>query len=243
VSLAENKGIWFGVSGLALIVAWIVWLLAGAQPFRLVVLFEDAGGLEKEDPVLWKDFTIGRVEEIRPLVENKIGVTIRIREEYAANISRGSQFSLKRSAWMGLVGRDAIEVTTPETPGPPFSPGERVPGISVPKSSMLEDGKELGFQYWNQLKEETSRLLEEYRNSPFRGELEQTSRQLQQLAAEGATEAVKEAGSFTKSHRKEIEAVLESMKHLKDRLLQAGDPTGARKMETQIEKLQEGIRP
>jgi ABC-type transporter Mla subunit MlaD len=243
VSLAENRGVWFGVAGLALVVALILWLLAGAQPFRLVVLFEDTGNLKKEDPVVWKSYEIGKVEEIRPLVENKIGVTIRIREDYAPNISRGSEFHLKRAAFLGLVGRDGIEVITPPTPGKPFSSGERVHGISGPKPSLLKDSKELGLQYWNQLKEEANRLLEDYKNSPIPEDLEQAAAQIRELAAAGAQQATETVESFSRNHRKEIESLLESLKKLKERLLRAGDLNGAKQIGKQIETLEEGIRP
>jgi ABC-type transporter Mla subunit MlaD len=243
VSFVENRGLWFGAAGLALSLALIIWLLAGSQPLRLVILFDDVGGLKKEDPVLWKGLEIGKVEEIRPLVENKIGVTIKIPEDHVSTISHGSEFALKRSKLLGLVGQDAIEVTIPRTPGAPFSSGEKVYGISTPQASLLKDGKEIGLQYWNQIKEEATRFFEEVRNSPYRDDLAEAAGRLKKLASEGARQTAEEVGRFSREHRKELESLVQEMKRLKEKLLKTGDQPGARRMEKQIEKLEESLQP
>ena len=70
-----------------------------------MVLLDDVGDLKKGDPVVWKTFTIGKVESIEPLVDNHVGVTISIKEDYAPGISHGTTFMLRSSQLMGLIGQ------------------------------------------------------------------------------------------------------------------------------------------
>lgn len=243
MSFKDNKGLWLGVAVLVVIAAILIWMLATAEPFRLVILFDDIGGLQKGDPVLWKGFEIGKVENIQPLVENKIGVTIRIKEDYVQGITRGTEFVLKRSALLGLLGRDAVEIITPSSPGAPFNRGERVQGKSIPKPSLIKQGTVLGLQYWNQLKDETSRAMEEFRRSPYREDAEQALAQLKTLAEQGALQAKDGLNQFQKDHKKDLEDALAKLRNLRDKLLKKGDQSGARRLDQGIEKLEQGLRP
>ena len=243
MSFKDNKGLWSGVAALVVIAAVLIWILASAEPFRLVILFDDIGALKKGDPVLWKGFEIGKVEDIKPLVENRIGVTIRIKEDYARNITHGAEFILKRSALLGLLGRDAVEITTPSEPGAPYERGERVQGKSTPKPSLIQQGTELGLSYWNQLKDEASRVAEEFRRSPYRTDVEQALDQVKTLAQQGASQAKDGLAQFQKDHKKDLEDAIAKLKNLRDKLLKKGDQSGAKRLDQGIEKLEQGLRP
>jgi len=238
VSFKDNKGLWSGVAALVLIAGVLIWILTTSEPFRLVILFDDIGSLKKGDPVLWKGFEIGKVEDIQPLVENKIGVTIRLKEDYLPGITHGSEFALRRSALLGLLGRDAVEIITPSAPGVPFERGERIQGKSTPKPSLITQGAELGLQYWNQLKDETSRAMEEFRRSPYREDVEQTLDQLKTLAEQGALQAKDGLEQFQKDHKKDLEDAFAKLRNLRDRLLKKGDQSGARRLDQEIEKME-----
>jgi ABC-type transporter Mla subunit MlaD len=184
----ENKWIWIGIMAVVVAIAVILGFVLLSEPFRLMVLFDEVGDLKKADPVVWKEFTIGKVEEIQPLVDNRIGVTIRLREDYATRITHGSEFVLKRTAFLGLVGSNAIEVITPSTPGTPFARGEKVMGKITPKTSLLEDSKKWTLDSWNKLRDATSAMVEEFRTSPYKAEAEDALSHLKTLAEEGAAQ-------------------------------------------------------
>jgi len=243
VPIKENAALWLSVVTLVALSAVLVWLLATAEPFRLVVLFEDIGALKKDDPVVWKTFQIGKVEEIRPLIENQIGVTIRIREDYAPSITHGTEFALKRGALMGFLGTDAVEVITPVNPGTSFANREQVYGRRARTSSLLEQGRELGLRYWQDLKDQTEALTNHFKDSPYQAEIRQAIEQLGAVLQDGIVAAGKSVAEFSKDHKKDIEAALARLKAIRDKLLQAGDQPGARSIQKRIEKVEEGIRP
>lgn len=238
MSFKDNKGLWSGVVVLVLAAAVLIWIVATAEPFRLVILFDDIGSLKKGDPVLWKGFEVGKVEDIRPLVENEIGVTIRLKEDYVSGITHGAEFTLRRSALLGLVGRDAVEIITPLSPGVPFERGEKIQGKSTPKPSLITQGAELGLQYWNQVKDETGRLIEEFRSSPYRDDVEQGLDRLKILAEQGVLQSKDGLEQFRKDHQKDLEDALVSLRNLRDRLLKKGDRSGAQRLNQEIEKLE-----
>jgi hypothetical protein len=243
VSVKDNKALWLIIVGMAAVIAVLIWLLIGNEPYRLVILFDDIGGLKKEDPVVWKGFDIGKVEDIRPLVDNKIGVTIRVKEDYVTGLTHGTEFTLKRGPLLGLLGRDAVEVFTPASPGSPFSRGEKVRGRAAPQPSIISEGKELGAQYWNQLKDETSRLLQDFRNSPYQKDVDEALAKLKALSEEGLLQAKDGLAKFGRDHQKDLEDAVANLKSLRDKLLKLGDRAGAQRVEKQIEKVEEGIKP
>ena len=242
MSFKDNKGLWSGVIVFVMGAAVLIWIVATAEPFRLVILFDDIGNLKKGDPVLWKGFEVGKVDEIRPLVENEIGVTIRLKDDYVTGITHGAEFTLKRSAVLGLVGRDAVEITTPLSPGAPFERGERIQGKSTPKLSLIAQGAELGLQYWNQVKEETGRLIEEFKSSPYRDDVEQAVDQLKRLAEQGAIQTKEGLDQFRKDHKRDLEDALARLKDLRDKLLKKGDQSGAQRLNQEIEKFEPSPR-
>jgi ABC-type transporter Mla subunit MlaD len=237
MSLSENKGFWLALAVAAILVGVLLWVLLSSKPFVLVVLFNDVGELKRGDPVLWKGFTIGKIDKIEPLVDNQIGVTIRLREDYADRITHGTEFLLKRASLMGLVGTNAIELATPAAPGTPFSSGEKVQGKSEPAPTLVEDGKRIALEFWQQLKDETNRLQQELQDSPYRKEAVEALKELGALAEKGAEEAKEGVDQFRKEHQQEIDRMLKKLEELRDKMRHAGDQTGARRVEKEIDRL------
>jgi ABC-type transporter Mla subunit MlaD len=242
MSLSENKGLWLALAVAAILVGVLLWVLLSSKPFVLVVLFNDVGDLKRGNPVQWKGFTIGKVDRIEPLVDNQIGVTIRLREDYADRVTHGTEFLLKRASLMGLVGENAIELTTPAAPGTPFSSGEKVQGKSESAPTLLEDGKRVALEFWQQLEDRTNRLREDFQDSPFRKEAAEALKELGVLAEKGAEEAREGVDQFRKDHRQEIDRMLKKLEELRDKLRHAGDQAGAQRVEKEIESLK-GLPP
>lgn len=215
MSLSANKTTWLAAVVAAGLIAALLWFLLASKPFLLVVLFEDTGGLERGDPVLWKGFTIGRVEKVEPLVDNRIGVTIRLREDYGNRITHGSEFRLRRASLLGLAGTNAVEVVTPDSPGAPFASGEKVQGISNPGRSLLDKGGQAAAEFWQYLREESGRLAEEFRNSPYREQASEALKELGSLVEKGARQVKEGAEQFRKEHQEEIDRLLRKLEDLK----------------------------
>ena len=237
MSLSENKGLWFSMALLAVIAAVLAWMILAARPFELIVLFEDAGNLRPGDPVVWKTFKIGRVEKITPLVDNQVGVTVRIKDDYVAGLTHGSGFILKRASFLGLIGDNAVEVVTPESPGTPFQPGEKVQGIDPRKASLLEAGSKLATEYLRQMRERAASMLEDFQTSPFRKDLEGAMVQIQTLAEETAGQAKEGLEQFRKDHQEEFDQIRRKLERLRDDLRRAGDEQRARRVEEEIERM------
>jgi ABC-type transporter Mla subunit MlaD len=236
MSARGSKGLWITLAFLAVVAAVVFWIVNTGEPFRLVILFDEIGELKKDDPVVWKEFTIGKVEQIEPLVENQIGVTVRLNSDYAGKISRGTEFTLRHSALFGLVGSNAVEVTPPPTPGAPYASGERIRGKSTPKPSLIAAGTKWTFEQWKNLKDETSLALEEFRSSPHGRDIEEILAEVGSLAEEGARQAQKGLTEFRKDHEKEFEEALKKLERIKEEI-QKSDAPAARRLGEQIEKL------
>ncbi len=236
MSWRENKEVVWGLGISAVLVGVLLWLLFGGSPFILVVLFDDVGDLKEGDPVVWKTFNIGKVDKIEPLVDNQIGVKIRLKDDYAPKITRGSEFTLKRASLLGFIGQNAIEVTTPEAAGEPFAGGDKVQGRN-PRVSLLEEGRRVTLEYWEGLRTHASRLMEEFRSSPHRAEAEEALGRMKTLAEEGVKQAQGEIEEFRREHEEEIELIRKRLEALRDLMLREGDRAGAERLDGQIEQL------
>jgi ABC-type transporter Mla subunit MlaD len=237
MSFRESKGLWLGIGGAAIALAALLWLLVSGGPRTLVILFPDAGDLKKEDPVLWHDYEIGRVVKIEPLVDNQIGVSIRINEDYARKITRGSRFTLKRAALFGFVGSNSIIVETTSESVLPYLEGEKVQGISPPKPTLVEESKQRSSEYWQQLKDQAAELLDQYRKSPYRKEVEDALSELKALAEAGSRQAQEGLTQFRKDHQKEFDAVMRKLEEARDWIRKKGDEAGARRIQREIDRL------
>lgn len=235
MSFGENKGLWLMVTFTIAVATALIWILLSAQPLRLVILFDRVGGLKQDDPVIAQGITIGKVEGIRPLVDNQIGVTVRIREDYASKLTRGTSFVLREASFFGLVGKNAIEVLVPPTPGVPLSNGEKVQGTVTVSPSLIEQGKRWSREYWRQLKAETSQLLDSLQSSPYRREAEELLIQLSTLADEGTRAAGEGLEDFRKAHQKDLDEILKRLEQLRDKMRRAGDGSGASGIEKELE--------
>ncbi len=237
MSYSENKGLWAGVAAAVIVVAALIWLLASGAPKTLVILFPEVGELKKDDPVVWHGYVVGKVQAIEPLVDNQVGVTIRLNEDYGDRITHGTQFSLRRASLFGFVGSNAIEVETPEQAGRAYENGERVQGIAPPAPTLVEQGKQWTLEYWNQLRSTAAELLEEYRKSPYRKEVEAALEQLGQLAGKASSLAKEELDQFRKDHQQEIDSVVKQLEQARDWLRKQGDDSGARRIQEEIDRL------
>jgi ABC-type transporter Mla subunit MlaD len=235
--MQQNKGLWLGAALLVIIGGLLFWILTGPEPFRLVILYDETGDLKKGDAVMWRDFNIGKVEEVNPLVDNQVGVTIRIKKDYAGRLTQGTEFVLKRAAFLGLVGQNAIEVVTPGSPGAPLASGARIQGKMTPKSSLIEEGTKVTLEYWQQLKDQTSLAIEEFRSSPHGREIEEALDELKSIAERGTQQTKERAEQFRKDHQKEIDEALQKLARIRDELRKRGDLAAVRRLEEQIEKL------
>ncbi len=243
MSFTPGKWFWVlcvvvGLAGIALF-----WMIYTAQPLRLVVLFDDVGDLKKDDPVVWKTFTIGKVVGIEPLVDNQVGATISIKEDYAPRVTHGSTFRLRTAQLMGLMGQNAIEVQTPESPGTPFARGEKVQGVRAEETSLLDEGKRWTLEKWSVLKDQLNQMLEESRSSAYRAELEDALAKAKVMAEDGAREIRQDADRLRKEHAKDFDEALRKLEDIRDGMSRKGDKAAARLLDEQIAKLRELLKP
>ncbi len=237
MSFSENKGLWLSLGAIIIAGVALVLLLISAAPRTLVVLFPDIGDLKVEDPVVWHEFVVGKVVKIEPLVSSQIGVTIRLNEDYTSKITYGTSFTLKRAALFGFVGRNGIEIELPPSPGRLYESGETVQGISPPKPTLAQQGRQLTAEYWLQVKQQASELLEEYRQSPYKKEVDDALLQLKALAEDGAVQTKDRLEQFRKDHQAEFDSVMKKLEQARDWMRKKGDEAGARRLQQEIERM------
>jgi hypothetical protein len=237
VTLSENKGLWLSLLFLAIVAIVLVWLVATSQPYRLTILFEETGGLKADDPVIWKSFTIGRVEKIKPLIDNRIGVIIRLKEEYIPSITTGTDFILRQSSFLGLVGRNAVEVITPDSPGAPLANGSRIPGKILAENSAVELGKKWTFEYLDRVAEGLRKLYQDFQDSPYRDDLAKSLDTLKDLTQRGSREAIDRLDQFRRDHQKEWDEAVRKLERIRDDLRKKGDERRARQIEEELNRM------
>jgi len=237
MSFSENKGLWLGLCAVIVLIAVLIWLLASGGPLNLVILFPDSGELKRDDPVIWHGYTVGRVVKVEPLVDNQVGVTIQLREDYAAQITEGTRFTLKRPALFGWMGVSAIEIETPSETGRRYTDGEKIQGASPPKPTLVEEGKKATLEYWQQLRDQADRLIEEYRQSPYSKEIEAAVAEIKALAEKGASQAKVSLEQFRTEHKDEIDRIREKLEEAREWMRKRGDELGAKKLQEEIDRL------
>ena len=237
MALGGNRGFWLICLLLVILGVFVFWMITSAKPLRLVVLYDEIGELKKGDPVVWKKFTVGKVESVEPLVENQIGVTISIKEDYADRITQGTTFTLQSEQLLGLIGQNAIEIELPRTQGRPYDQGEKVQGVRVPETSLVEEGKRWTLDQWRRLKDQVSVILEESRSSPYRAELEEALARAKALAEQGVQQVREGAEKFRKEHEKDFEDALRNLERIRDEMARKGDQAASKALTEQIERL------
>jgi ABC-type transporter Mla subunit MlaD len=236
----SRKGIWISIVLLAAAAAALIWIVAGSRNLSLVILFDDVGSLKTEAPVTWKGFTVGKVTGIRPLVDNQIGVTIELKEDYVPNITRGTEFYLKSAPYAGVLGSSSIEIVTPASPGSLFSDGEKVQGKRHAIASWIVEGKKWTAEYWRQLSDQAADLVRNLGNSKFRKEAEEALSELSELTRNGARKAKEELEQFRREHEKDLERIRKKLEALRDEMRRQGDDSNARRIDQQIKTLEKG---
>ena len=243
MSFSENKGLWLMVILTAATAVALIWILVSARPLRLVILYEEVGGLKQDDPLVLRGRTVGKVEEIKQLTGNQFGVTVRIREDQASTITHGTDFILRKASFFGLVGSNAIEAVTPSEAGTPFSSYEIVRGKVPPQASLIEQGKAWTREYWQHLTAETNQLLDELKSSPYRDHAAAVLDRLKALADEGAHEAGAGLDAFRKAHQRDLDDILKRLEQLRDEMRRKGDGAGATRVEKEIERVKGNPQP
>jgi len=242
MSLAKSKAFWLLCVVVVVAGATVFWMVSMAKPHTLMILFNEVSEIQKGDPVVWKTFTIGKVEAIEPLVENQIGVTISIKEDYASRITRGSTFTLRTADLLGLIGQNAIEVQLPPSPGEPYRQGEKIQGVRPAGATLIEEGKQWTLEKWNQLKDQMSAILEESRSASYRAELEKALARIKTLAERGAHEIAQGTAQLRKEHDKDFEQALLELERIRDEMTKKGDTAAAGLLDAQIRKLREHLK-
>lgn len=237
MALAGSKSFWVICILVVILGAFVFWAITSAKPLRLVILYDDIGELKKGDPVVWKTFTIGKIESIEPLVDNQIGVTISIKEDYADRITHDTTFTLQSEQLLGLIGQNAIEIELPPVAGRPYEQGEKVQGVRIPETSLVEEGKQWTLDQWRRLKDQVSLILEESKSSPYRAELEEALDRAKSLAEQGIRQVKEGAEKFRKEHQKDFEDALKNLERIRDEMARKGDQAAAKALTEQIEKL------
>ena len=235
--MAENRSLWIAIAVLVLLAGILAWAFLSSGPMRLIVLFDETGGLKKDAPVVWKDFTIGKVVDIQPLVDNQFGVTIELREDYASKITRGSEFYLKPAPLLGIFDQDVVEVVTPQSPLAPFTNGEKVRGKRYPASLFPEQARRWSQEYLRELTDQAGRLIEAFRDSPYRKDAEEVLRQLKEIGERGAALAKDQLEDFRRAHEKDLERIRKKLEQIRDEMRKRGDNGGADKVEKEIGKM------
>jgi len=138
---------------------------------------------------------------------------------------------------LGIFDQDVVEVVTPQSPLAPFTNGEKVRGKRYPASLLPEQARRWSREYLKELTDQAGRLIESFRDSPYRKEVEEALHQLREIGERGAALAKDQLEDFRRAHEKDLERIRKKLEQIRDEMRKGGDDAGAEKVEREIGKM------
>lgn len=142
--------------------AWLVCALltlACQAGLTFTVTFDEVGGLEAGDPVVYRDREIGRVVDFAFTRSGPIEVDLEIDREYRHAVYREAEFTLERT----VTGGHRIAVYDTDGRRTPIEGGEVVAGRRAPLGELLGNVRDLGHDLVTEGAERLNEQLDAWR--------------------------------------------------------------------------------
>jgi hypothetical protein len=176
------------VSLLMIFLGSAIFFLSCSVSHRVVVVYDQADGLETGDRVYWEDRVIGRVETLEKNPQAGIHVPLEIKKDFSPMVTNQSRFLIQTDPLRA--GHQAVEMVQLAAGGQPLPNGAVVEGstsfsLLVEKGSREIQGWASLFQdHMSGLEKEMSRLSEREWQKKLEGQMEEWARELERSSQE-----------------------------------------------------------
>ena len=137
-----------------------VYVLAAAcvGSLQLTVLYDRTEGLKQNDPVLWNEQKIGKVQSVKQNVQGQASVQLQIRKDFSDKVTNESRFVIQTDPQRQ--GQSLVNMVNLSEEGNPLPTGTAVEGSTY--LSLQLEKTERGLEAWRkQLERELERWEEE----------------------------------------------------------------------------------
>ncbi len=214
---------------LLLFVFGLFWACAGG--LHLMVLYDNAKGLEADDRVLWKEQAIGKVRAVKSRPTDRIGVQLHISKNFRQEVTDLSRFLVQADPQRP--GQMSVEMIRLAAGGNPLPVGSEVEGSTL--LSLQFERATTGLQVWSKiLEQEIESWDEELRKLPLEQWYKVLERQMEYWAGE-----IEQAGEETRRYfRQEVLPRLEeAVRELQRRLLELGQKKKVEILDAKLKEL------
>jgi ABC-type transporter Mla subunit MlaD len=198
---------------------------------HITVLYDRTEGLKRNDPVLWNQQKIGRVQSVKQNDQERAWVQLQINKDFSHKVTDESRFVIQADPQKQ--GESFVKMVNLSEKGDPLPAGTAVEGST----------------YFSLQLERTQRGLESWREK-LEGELERLQEELGQLSQMESFKELEDemdywlnklgqAGAETREYfKKEVLPQLEeALRELRKRLRQLGKDKGVETLEVKLDKL------
>ena len=211
----------------------LVYVLAAAcvGSLQLTVLYDRTVGLKQNDPVLWNEQKIGKVQSVKQNGQDLASVQLEISKAFSDKVTDESRFVIQADPQRR--GDSFVRMVNLSEKGNPLPTGTAVEG-STYLSLQLEKTSR-GLEAWReQLKRELERWEKELSQLPERESYKELERELDYWLNK-----LGQAGVDTREYFKEevLPRLQEALRELKKRLRQLGKEKEVETLEVKLDKL------
>ncbi len=210
-----------------------VYVLAAAcvGSLQLTVLYDRTEGLKQNDPVLWNEQKIGKVQSVKQNVQGQASVQLQIRKDFSDKVTNESRFLIQTDPQRQ--GQSLVNMVNLSEEGNPLPTGTAVEGSTY--LSLQLEKTERGLEAWRkQLERELERWEEEMSQLPEREWYKELEREMDYWLNK-----LGQAGVETREYFKEevLPRLEEALRELRKRLRQLGKEKEVETLEVKLDKL------
>ena len=210
-----------------------VYVLAAAcvGSLQLTVLYDRTEGLKQNDPVLWNEQKIGKVQSVKQNGPDRASVQLQIRKDFSDKVTDESRFLIQADPRSR--GDSFVRMVNLSEKGNPLPSGTAVEGSTYLSLQLERTAK--GLEAWReQLERELERWEKELSQLPERESYKELEREMDYWLNK-----LGQAGVDTREYFREemLPRLEEALRELKKRLRQLGKEKEVETLEVKLDKL------
>ena len=210
-----------------------VYVLAAAcvGSLQLTVLYDRTEGLKQNDPVLWNEQKIGKVQSVKQNGPDRASVQLQIRKDFSDKVTDESRFLIQADPRSR--GDSFVRMVNLSEKGNPLPTGTAVEGSTYLSLQLERTAK--GLEAWReQLERELERWEKELSQLPERESYKELEREMDYWLNK-----LGQAGVDTREYFREemLPRLEEALRELKKRLRQLGKEKEVETLEVKLDKL------
>ena len=215
---------------LPLIFAYVL-AAACVGSLQLTVLYDRTEGLKQNDPVLWNEQKIGKVQSVKQNGPDRASVQLQIRKDFSDKVTDESRFLIQADPRSR--GDSFVRMVNLSEKGNPLPTGTAVEGSTYLSLQLERTAK--GLEAWReQLERELERWEKELSQLPERESYKELEREMDYWLNKLGQAGVDAREYFREEMLPHLE---EALRELKKRLRQLGKEKEVETLEVKLDKL------